>query len=1262
MITRIAKLLFVCAALAVFNAGAWAQSAATAELHITVKDQKGAVIKDASVHVSNAARNLDRSLTANVDGEYQFLALPPGKYTVTVEAPGFSKSVADNVSVTVGQRAELPITLSVAAVESVVNVNTEPELVETQKTASTTTITEQRIDNLPINGRNYINFTLTDSKVARDTTPNIPVAPTSGLNFGGARARANLVNVDGADAVDNSTNGIRATVSQEAVQEFQIITNNYAAEYGRASGGVVNIVTKSGTNDFHGSAFAYLRNRNIQAANHFSNVPSPAYTRVQTGFDFGGPIKKDKTFFFFSYETTRRHETGFSNIGGPDGNFGMVTFPATAYAPLLGGLDLGNVLVTPAQATFLQKLAGYVPLAPAIYGKAFGGYLLAAAAGSGVGINGSLPSANMLPLMAGAGIPTAGCAAASLHCFADSGAPIPGYGTSFFPLATQKGNFPVTEGTTLLSLRLDHRLTNTQQVMLRANVSPSTSTALEVSAQGTQNYGLNSFSRTSDLTNRDVAGVVQHVWTLGNNKINEFRFQYARRGQNYTYSHSPGGSAVGDQITGFAYIGREPFSFVRRTEQRYQFTDNFSLVHGRHTFKWGADVNYLPLNADFAVNFGGVYNFNDLPISVASGGLIPNCIIGPGATTPTCGQNPNDLIAPGLNAVQTYGLGLPQTTTQGVGNPHDQFSNKTLGVYLQDTWHLRTNVTMNIGVRYDVEFTPTFTPATSVSAAAEKALGITEGIPVDTNNVAPRIGVSWDPWNDGKTAIRAAYGLFYDHPLLALAFDSDVADGSQAPQFALLLGNPGCGSSLPAALNAVNVFQGILASCPYPGILPTAGPNGPINGLSLNYLPNQQRFDPTPGANSVFTNQQFLALGLPMTVLPDGFPVAKNFQYGYSNQASFGIERDLGHNMALSLEYNFSGGRHLNRPVDSNPSVPSALLTNYQRCLADPVCTAQPGTALGPQFAGFGGAQPCNVGPAGAWVASPMMNFFRIGGPNPSFTAALAGSPCAALVSALTSSYKLGVGVPVPFNAMGANYSNGSSVYHAFSANLRKRMSHHVEFLASYTWSHAIDDSTDLETPLAVQDPYNPGADRSNSIFDQRHRFVFSGVYQSGKLSGSGFASKFFSNWTFAPIIDIASGRPFPILSGSDTNLDSRSTNDRPNAVPAGYVAPCSVPAPVASRFSPTGYLQPACINDANFGNGTLGRNAGTRPYTLFNDMRLARRIDLTERWKLDAIMDLFNIANKYNVADVNYIWNQAGQPTAAYDPRQFQFALKLSW
>ena len=208
---------------------------------------------------------------------------------------------------------------------------------ETSRSSTTNTIGQRRIDNLPINGRNYIQFTLTDSQVVRDNAPFLGAGPTSGLNMSGQRARANLVNVDGADATDNSTNGVRSTVSQEAVQEFQIITNNYAPEYGRAAGGVVNIITRSGSNDFHGDVFGYLRNRNFQAVNPFSTVPNPAYTRVQAGAAFGGPIKKDKTYYYFSYEITRRHETGFSAIGAP-GNVGYYGLQSLDTSTIAGGL------------------------------------------------------------------------------------------------------------------------------------------------------------------------------------------------------------------------------------------------------------------------------------------------------------------------------------------------------------------------------------------------------------------------------------------------------------------------------------------------------------------------------------------------------------------------------------------------------------------------------------------------------------------------------------------------------------------------------------------------------------------------------------------------------------------------------------------------------------------------------------------------------------------------------------------------------------
>ncbi len=216
----------------------YGQGVATGDLHVTVKDPQGSLVPSAAVTVRDEAKGIERSAAGNGSGGYSALALPPASYTVTVNASGFAPATAPGVVITVGGVEELPVTLGVAGGVEKVEVSSTAELIETTRTGVVDTVDQRRIDNLPINGRNYINFTLTDSQVVRDNAPNTGAAPTSGLNMSGQRGRSNLVNIDGADATDNSINGVRSTVSQEAVQEFQIITNSYQPEYGRASGGV----------------------------------------------------------------------------------------------------------------------------------------------------------------------------------------------------------------------------------------------------------------------------------------------------------------------------------------------------------------------------------------------------------------------------------------------------------------------------------------------------------------------------------------------------------------------------------------------------------------------------------------------------------------------------------------------------------------------------------------------------------------------------------------------------------------------------------------------------------------------------------------------------------------------------------------------------------------------------------------------------------------------------------------------------------------
>jgi len=1241
--------------------------AATGDLHVTVKDPKGSFVTNATVTVQDVAKGLERAATGDGEGGYSARLLPPGTYSVTVVAAGFTKLENTGVSITVGGLVDLPISLSVSGGKQIIEVSAQGELVETSRSSTTDTIGQRRIDNLPINGRNYINFTLTDSQVVHDAAPNLGAAPTSGLNMSGQRARSNLVNVDGTDATDNSVNGVRSTVSQEAVQEFQIITNNYAAEYGRASGGVVNIITRSGSNDFHGDVYGYLRNRNFQAVNPFSTVKNPAYTRVQAGVAFGGTLKKDKTFYYFSYEITRRHETGFSSIGqdcltsGGQSCFGLSPFDAST---VLGAPFPVNVQVTADQASFLSNPAVLATAAanPLTYGAEVGQYAVLAAASSGQAVKGAWPSPLVVALTGGAlnawsGFPTTTPPGSSYST-------VP---TSFQSLGSQTGNFPVFEGTSLYSLRLDHNLTSTNRLMFSVKVSPSTVTGIEVSGQD-QPFGQNAYSRTSEQTYRDVAGTVQDTWAIGNTRINEFRFQYAQRGLSFFYNtHTPSGVDPAVNIPGFGYFGHEPYSLVQRVETRYQFIDNFSWSIGRHSMKFGGDVNYLPLKAVFTVNYGGVYDMSGLTSSSF------------GFVNPAPGVLPD---FPGFSPVQAYGAGIPADFIQGLGSPSDSFKNIPIGVFWQDSWRVNPHVTLNFGVRYDVEIPPTFKAVSPLAQAGYNFLGLQKGIQTDKNNIQPRIGIAVDPKGDGKTVIRASYGIFYDHPLLALYFLGDASDGSTSAQLALPGGAPCSAASSafnPANLNGSSVMTGTLSNA---NCMPVS---------QLNYLPNQQVFQSIFPAGqtsqSLFLNQQYLTnppapfstfgIPFPLAFQPFGYPQAKNFVYAYSQQANLTVERDLGHGFALSLAYNFNGGRHLNRPINASPVRGDLIVQNWMAAVAagaaSPTSNPLFISTCGPSpLAGFPGAMP-------NYVPAALTNLYRPDGLNASMVGAFPNC----IADAVQNLAAAGLNAKcdpttltscVPFADMDANYSNGTSVYHGFTANLRKRFSNHYEMLASYTWSHAIDDSTDLQATLTPQDSFFPAVDRSSSLFDQRHRFVFSAVFQTGKLTGNGFVTKVFSDWSFAPVIEVSSGRPFNIITAGGDNFQLSSLTSRPNVVPAGTTAnSCGYPI-VSSKFSPTGFFQEPCFADLpltkafnpqqalSFLDGNLGRNAGITPWTVFDDMRVSKRIYFNERFNMDLIVDMFNIANKNNVAAVSPLFTNAGQATAAYDPRQFQFAMKFNW
>ena len=1242
-----------------------------ADLQGTVKDTTGAVVPNAIVTARNAATNVSRNVTTNDEGFYRIINIPPGDYEVTVEAPNFKKAVLTKVTVTVGQAAVIDVSLEPGQITESVTISEQTsDIVETSKTAVATTIDQQRINNLPINERNYIQFALTTSTVGRDNGRPIGPAPTTGLNFGGQRGRSNLVQVDGADNTDNSVNASRSTVSQEAVQEFQVVTNSFAPEFGRSAGGVVNVVTKSGTNDLHGNIFGFLRHRSFQARNAFAPIEDPPFTRAQYGFTIGGPFDRDRTFFFFAFEQRRRNESGFFTSDVAAGLTGSVTLP-----PLAAGFPAQTLRnLRPEQAAYINTLLAQGGL----IAQLGIGYAYLASGGGSTALTGSNP------LLATGAPFTPGTVIGSR--FFLTGAPIPlgttnslGQPIAFRPLNNLQRIFPVTDRTTFNSFRLDHLITSKHQFSFRFGYNPSELTGIQVESQN-QSLGQNDVSRTGIQTLRDVSAVTTLTSTLSNTTVNEARFNFGLRRATFK---SQNGDAVAFNISGTAFIGRELFSPVLRTESRYQFTDNLNLVAGNHNFKFGGDVAFINIpEAIFELNFAGLFNF---------GGLSACTLVTQLCTLPAALQPP-----PGTDftAVQQYGLGFPSNFIQGFGNPVSSISNKPLAFFAQDSWKVRPNITLNYGVRYDYEITeqiptlPLRDPLSGITLsaadvqAAQDALGVQQGFPRDKNNWAPRLAIAWDPGNNGKTVLRAAFGIFYDHPLLAISFNSDIADAVQQQQGILTPGSP----APTSLLNAAQVFQGTV--CPPGGGNPLCPPGVVTPGVAAGaqYQFGRQRFN----------DQTFPGFG---PVLPFTLHVQKNFEYAYANQGNFTIERELTKDMTVSGSYIYVGAHHLPHPLDINAPRTDLQIQNFFRFAGRNPVTTTEAVALSIPTTGT----PCPGGvpllcftmttPTGAvpfptagttfaiiipgMIAAPLTNlgsrivnpgvanFFRPSAPNYFLAQALSGglvSP-AVLNGALVGSLRT-PGVISPFGSINAQTSDGNSSYNALNVDLKKRFSSHFQFLASYTWSHSIDDSSDLQTLLLPQDNRNFGAERADSLFDQRHRFVFSGVIASpSRWASAGGFHRALSNLTIAPIFEWSSGRPFNILSNQDTNNDQSNQTDRPSVLDNGTLC---VPGTVGCA---------GLITNGVFTSGTLGRNFGLTHNYMSLDLRVAKLVPLGERVRLELIAEGFNLFNRFNEAaaspfidDVRAFNERAGngryysRPTAAFDPRQFQFGLKLNF
>ena len=1018
---------------------------ASADLTGTVTDPAGAAVPNAKVTAIDTAKGGQRSGVTDEHGSYRMSGLAPASYKVSVEHSGFQTEIVSAVTLTVGQTLVLDFHLKLAGVSTEVEVTSELPVVETERASQADTLTQEYIAQLPIDRRDYLTFTLlvpgvsNSTRLASDQDFRVKQTPQSGLSFYGSNGRGNSVTVDGGEANDDA-GGVRLTLSQDAVQEFQVNRSNYSADLGGASGAAINIISKSGTNELHGSVYGYFRNDAMDAADPFARrqalQPGQIFDPTQpdgqgqptknslSRYQFGGaagfPIKKDKSFLFLAFEGLRQD--------------------AQNTVPILTTTNVFRP--TSAQQTIINGLAaqGAAPV------TCFTGVVLPAAFCAG-----ALTSA--LTVSQATGL-TPGQTA--LNTFLVNA------------LEANGGLFNYNTRQYLASGRFDYRFSNSNQISLTYRFGHD----LEENPDVQSLTGFSAGSSIHDYDNNVMAAWYHQFSPTAQNEA-RFQFDYATLN---VIPNEPG--EVGLQIPGFVNnLGTSIFLPNFTITRRYEIADNFTLIRGHHTMKFGGSELLRGNHTESHTFFPGRFVF----------GSLPGFLISP------------QLASTSINPLQSASFGLPQVFQQGFGNPvYPYYTRPWTAAYWQDSWKIKANFTLNYGLRYELD---------------------TQYAPLSTykKNVGPRVSFAWDVFKDHKTVVRGGYGIFYapiyeQIPAVDLSLGvlnankSSVGNSTKAGQVNNLDAIcgvsgffPGNGSSpcnreisiyivpitgVPggnAALNAPAVFQTLFAqgtiTCTTPArgnyacITPGAGPGG-MEQFGLNV-----------------TNSGALA---PLQVV---FVDQPNFRNPYSQQAEFGIEREVAPGFSIAASYIYS----------HTIGLPVAIDTNL---LPAPMSTVTLANGKGVSYRN--------------WNTSPGAD--PLGGTE--------GLPCAPNPFACFVN---------PLIVQNNQYTSaGSAVYQAGILEIKKRFSDRFSLFGNYTFSKGFDTTTDFNSDYGPQDPTNLGADRGLSEFDQRHKVVVAAVIDSP------WKNPFLSGFQLAPIFTYNSGHPFNLLAGGEVNGNNHTTNERP--------------------------------------------------------------------------------------------------------------------
>ena len=1263
----------------------------------TVTDESGGTIVGAKVTLINEGTNVSREMQTSGTGAYLFLEVPVGSYELDVNQPGFKKSARKGIVLVLNEIATVDITLQVGSNIDTVEVTGAPPVIDTTTTQLGAVMTDQSVRELPLNSRNTYQMLQLQPGVQSQLGADLFYGSSNSgvVSVNGGRGRSNNYMVNGGDGNDIFVNGPAIQPSPDAIEEFRVLTNTFDAEYGRNSGSVVNVVTKSGTNSVHGDFYEFFRNKVLNTKGFFDSTV-PDYKQNQFGATLGGPIKKDKTFLFGSYEGNRLRQ-GISS--------GQVFLPTAAEAGGDFSADgaFAGVLTDQTFANILNRRPGCAAAvaaqggAPIAVGNNYGGTY---------DKNGNLISPGIFTnfnTKTDSQIPTACFDPTALALYQNYVAPV---GTGTVSYAPDK-----KDREDQFTLRFDHNFTTTQHFTAyyyfddddRADPFSD----FQASGANVPGFGALFKTRIQQLN-------VSETSTIGSTAVNELRFNYFREGQgnlNHPLSllpslHDACGSAVlaancfADPANPTSGIttnipGREGVPFVQvlggfvignnyegelpQTGNTFQFSDNFSKVLGTHSLKFGGDFRDQKFNQSLYYNINGDFTFQQ------SGSL--------NVTAPT-GTSINAT----PDAYSNYFLGVPASYTQGAAQG-ENLTNYGLYLFVQDSWKIKPNFTLNYGFRWELN-TPyvdsgnrlqTFRPGQDttqyrcwLSASSAATLGTTtqdcspgsanyayfptglvfpgdKGVPQGLTSTyykafAPRIGLAYSPsWTDGalakitggpgKSTIRGGYGIFYN-PIEQLVMEQFSAE----PPF-----------GISAFLSAP------LFNTPYLGQNGVQSPNN--GGAIINQTPST----PCPYSGGPAGCVDW-SLFRPILLYGELQP---HLRAQYAEQYNFTIERQLTSDMLLRVAYVGTQDHHLLAIHDLNYG-------NSQTCLdlanlgVTPTCSALGADA---QYSFM--LMPSQTFHM-PYIPGPVANGPNIPCPfaNPTAPAACTITPTVPTQINLvgirpysspncnpyTSSGCPADGVPL-FSNIFSEDTVANSNYNGLQVSLDRNFSHGLVFAASYTFSKAIDQGASFENEL---NPIDPRATRGLSLLDAKHRFVFSPVWNLPIPKKEGMAGRVANGWQLSAIITYQSGFPIRMQNQNDAELQSSYFYEDANTPysngPVHFVNPKTNVVVNGTNehfwFDTSTFCDPfsaSCPQQpGTFGNTPHSMCCG--PALSNTDLVIAKRTPINERWNTEFRAEFYNAWNhtEFTNPDGNFSDSTFGQVLKTRDPRVMQFALKV--